>query len=435
MASTYSNLKIQLMATGENSATWGNVTNTNLGTAIEEAITGSADVAFSNANVTITLTDTNTSQTARNLRLNLTGSATTGYSLIVPSIEKAYIINNGTDGTVTVKNATGTGIAVPTGKTVWVFNNGTNVVDVVTHLTSLTLASPLPVSSGGTGSNLTTFCNLTTNVVGTLPTANGGTGLTTFSVATGSYTVGFTNGSANITGTGLPAVNSPVQFTTTGTLPTNFALATTYYVVSNTSGGTIVTVSATLGGTAIVAGSAGTGTHTMTTYPAANNALYSTSPSALTAGTLPVAAGGTGGTTAATARTSLGAAASGANTDITALNQDVTVTASGTIAANSIGYRGLPQSTNTTLALADAGKHIYVGSNITIPANSSVAFPVGTTIAIANSGSSTLTISITTDTLRQAGTTSTGTRTLLAYGVATIVKVTSTVWYISGNVT
>jgi hypothetical protein len=66
MASTYSSLKIQLMTTGENNTTWGNVTNVNLGTAIEEAITGSADVAFSSANVTLTLTDVNTTQTARN---------------------------------------------------------------------------------------------------------------------------------------------------------------------------------------------------------------------------------------------------------------------------------------------------------------------------------------------------------------------------------
>lgn len=153
MPSTYSALKIQLMATGENNTTWGDVTNTNLGTAIEEAIAGSADVAFSNANVTLTLTDTNATQTARNMRLNLTGTATTGYNLIVPAIEKAYIVNNGTDGTITVKNSTGTGIAVPAGKTMWVYNNGTNVVDAVNTLTSLTLGSPLGAVSGGTGVN------------------------------------------------------------------------------------------------------------------------------------------------------------------------------------------------------------------------------------------------------------------------------------------
>ena len=151
MPSTYSNLKIQLMATGENNTTWGDVTNVNLGTALEEAIVGSADVAFSNANVTLTLTDTNSTQSARNMRLNLTGTATAGYNLVVPAIEKPYIVNNGTDGTITVKNTTGTGIAVPAGKTMWLFNNGTNVVDVVTHLSSVTLGSALPVTSGGTG--------------------------------------------------------------------------------------------------------------------------------------------------------------------------------------------------------------------------------------------------------------------------------------------
>jgi hypothetical protein len=153
MASTYSNIKIQLMTTGENATTWGNVTNDNLQYAIEEAIVGSTNVAFSSADVTLTLTNTNATQPARNMRLNLTGTATSGYNLVLGSgcqINKPYIINNGTDGTITVKNTTGTGIAVPAGKTMWVYNNGTNVVDAVTHLTSLTLAGTL-----STGGNLT----------------------------------------------------------------------------------------------------------------------------------------------------------------------------------------------------------------------------------------------------------------------------------------
>jgi len=153
MASTYSNLKIQLMATGENSGTWGDVTNVNLGTAIEEAIAESADVAFSNANVTISLTDVNTTQSARHLRLNLTGTATAGYNLVVPTIEKPYIVNNATDGTITVKTSAGSGIAVPTLKTMWVYADGTNVVDVLSHLSSLTLATDLAVTEGGTGAS------------------------------------------------------------------------------------------------------------------------------------------------------------------------------------------------------------------------------------------------------------------------------------------
>jgi hypothetical protein len=154
MASTYSALKIELIGTGEQSGTWGTTTNNNLGNdALGEAITGSADVAFSSADVTVTLTDSNASQTARNLRLNLTGTSGGARNLILGSgcqIEKLYLINNGLADAVTVKNTSGTGIAVPAGKTMFVFNNGTNVVDATTHLSSLTLGSALPIASGGT---------------------------------------------------------------------------------------------------------------------------------------------------------------------------------------------------------------------------------------------------------------------------------------------
>ena len=148
MASTYSNLKIELIGTGDQSGTWGVTTNTNLGTAIEEAITGSADVAFSSADVTLTLTNTNTTQTARNLRLNLTGTSGGARNLIVPAIEKQYIINNGLADVVTVKNSTGTGVAVPAGKSMFVFNTGSNVVEVVTALATGTV---IPIANGGTG--------------------------------------------------------------------------------------------------------------------------------------------------------------------------------------------------------------------------------------------------------------------------------------------
>jgi hypothetical protein len=134
MASTYSDLKFELIGTGEQSGTWGTTTNTNLGTAIQEAITGSADVTFASGTVTLTLTNTNASQTARNLRLNLTGTSGGAQDLIVPTIEKFYLVNNGCADAITVKNSTGTGVAVPAGKAMLVFNNATNVVDAVnTH--------------------------------------------------------------------------------------------------------------------------------------------------------------------------------------------------------------------------------------------------------------------------------------------------------------
>ena len=159
MASTYSDLKIELIGTGEQTGTWGTTTNNNFSVAFQEAITGSADVAFSSADVTVTLTDTNAAQTARNLRLNLTGTSGGARNLILGSgcqVEKLYLINNGLADAVTVKNTTGTGIAVAAGKSMFVFNNGTNVVDAVTYLSSLTLGSALPVASGGSGATTLT---------------------------------------------------------------------------------------------------------------------------------------------------------------------------------------------------------------------------------------------------------------------------------------
>jgi hypothetical protein len=154
MASTYSDLKIELIGTGEQTGTWGTTTNNNFSVAFQEAITGSADVAFSSADVTVTLTNTNAAQTARNLRLNLTGTSGGARQLILGSgcqIEKLYLINNGLADAVTVKNTSGTGIAVAAGKSMFVYNDGTNVVDVITHLSSLTLTTALPVASGGSG--------------------------------------------------------------------------------------------------------------------------------------------------------------------------------------------------------------------------------------------------------------------------------------------
>jgi hypothetical protein len=115
-------------------------------------------------------------------------------------------------------------------------------------------------------------------------------------------------------------------------------------------------------------------------------------------------------------------------------------TATTSSTASSLGYLGLPQSataTTATLAIGDAGKHIYVTTNsqtITIPANASVAYPIGTTLTfIAGPSATTVSIAITSDTLRLAGGTSTGTRTLAANGMATAVKVAATTWYINGT--
>jgi hypothetical protein len=168
MPSTYSDLKIELIATGEQTGTWGATTNTNLGTALEEAITGSADVTFASNDITLTLTNTNASQAARNLRLNLigtTGGATR--NLIVPTLQKLYLINNTCTDAIVVKNSTGTGITVGAGKTNFVYNDGSNVVDAIKLGTLAEQDSNNVTITGGTVTGLT-------NLEATAATIGGG---------------------------------------------------------------------------------------------------------------------------------------------------------------------------------------------------------------------------------------------------------------------
>jgi hypothetical protein len=110
-----------------------------------------------------------------------------------------------------------------------------------------------------------------------------------------------------------------------------------------------------------------------------------------------------------------------------------------TTATTGVGYMGLPQNATTTGAYgvlaADAGTHIYSTATrtVTIPANASVALPVGTAITFIAATGATVTIAITTDTMYLAGPGTTGSRTLAPFGMATAVKITSTSWIISGN--
>jgi hypothetical protein len=117
------------------------------------------------------------------------------------------------------------------------------------------------------------------------------------------------------------------------------------------------------------------------------------------------------------------------------------VVTAGTIAtaANGFGYMGIPQNATTTgaygIVAADAGTHIYSTATrtITIPANGSIALPIGTAITFIAGTGATVTIAITTDTMWLAGAGTTGSRTLAAFGMATAVKIASTTWIISGN--
>ena len=220
MASTYSDLKIELIGTGEQSGTWGTTTNTNLSTALGEAITGSADVAFSSADVTLTLTNTNAAQTARNLRLNLTGTSGGARQLILGSgcqIEKFYLINNGLADAVTVKNTSGSGVIVPAGTAMFVFNNGTDVVNPLSYFSG-TLVSSSATISGGTING--TAIGGSSAAAGSFTTlaASGNTALTGNLSVDGNTTLGNASGDTITLNAATATIPNNLTFSGTGTI-------------------------------------------------------------------------------------------------------------------------------------------------------------------------------------------------------------------------
>ena len=160
------------------------------------------------------------------------------------------------------------------------------------------------------------------------------------------------------------------------------------------------------------------------------------------ASALPVLSGGTGVTT------STGSGNNVLSTSPTLVTPVLGTPTSGTLSActvdgtDAVGFRNIPQNSQSaayTLVLADSGKHIFhpVGDNnartFTIPANSSVAYPVGTAITFINMAVANVTIAITTDTLTLSPAGTSGSRTLAQYGSATCIKITATEWLISGS--
>ena len=109
---------------------------------------------------------------------------------------------------------------------------------------------------------------------------------------------------------------------------------------------------------------------------------------------------------------------------------------------DAVGFKNIPQNSKSadyTLVLADSGKHIFHPSTdasirtYTIPANASVAYPIGTAVVFVNMTSQVVSIAITSDTMYLAKDGTTGTRSLAQYGSATALKMTATTWLISGS--
>jgi hypothetical protein len=236
MASTYStNLAIELIGTGEQSGTWGVTTNTNLGTLLEQAISGYVTQAItdgSGANTTITIPNGATG-VARNMFIEMTGALTfSTTNLIVPANKKLYFIYNNTTGgyAVTVKVSGQTGVSVPNGKKVILVSNGTDIVNAENYIASLSVGALTSgrVPYAGTSGLLQDSANLTFN--GTTLTAN----------TIGAYTLsGTVAGGGNqinnvIIGTSTPLAGSFTSIT--GTSITDSGLTSGRVTFASTGG-------------------------------------------------------------------------------------------------------------------------------------------------------------------------------------------------------
>jgi hypothetical protein len=155
MPSTYStNLAIELIGTGDQSGTWGNTTNTNLGTLIEQSISGVVTQAVSTGTDTTITIPNGATGVARNMYIELTGTGGASTNLIVPSNKKLYFIfNNTASGQVTVKVSGQTGVSVPNGRKVILAMNsaGTDIVDATNYMSSLSVGTLNGIIKGTTG--------------------------------------------------------------------------------------------------------------------------------------------------------------------------------------------------------------------------------------------------------------------------------------------
>jgi hypothetical protein len=376
--------------------------------------------------------------------INCTGTPASLLTITAPAASKVYVVINGTAQSVKLVGAgPTTGVTLITGEKAVCAWNGSDFVKVASSVVSA-LTGTLAVANGGTALTAGTSGGvLAYTASGTLASSGaltqygvvlgGGAGAVPTSTAVGTATHVLTSNGSGV----APTFQAPAS---SGTV-TAVSVASTNGFAGTSSGG--VTPALTLStsitgvlkgnGTAISAAVAGTdyvtptGTETLTnkTIAYATNTLTNvvgvTATQTLTNKTL----------TSPTLTTPVLGTPSSGNLS--------SCTADGT---NSVGYLIIPQNSQSaayTLVLADAGKHIFHPSTdanartFTIPANSSVAYTIGTAISFINMTLQVVTIAITTDTMYLSSAGTTGSRSLAQYGTATAVKMTATTWIISGS--
>jgi hypothetical protein len=210
MPSTFSpNLRIELIGNGEQAGNWGSTTNTNLGTLVEDAISGYETVSVTTANQAFTYADGAADQ-SRNAMIELTTTTGAAFAVYAPPSPKLYVIYNASSFAATIYNSTvagnttaaGTGVAVPAGRRIFVMSDGTDFALVTPPASSANTPNTL-VERDGSGNFAagTITANLTGNVTGNASgtalnitgiaaVANGGTGATTADAARTSLKTG-----------------------------------------------------------------------------------------------------------------------------------------------------------------------------------------------------------------------------------------------------
>jgi len=393
MPSTYStNLKIELIPTGAQSGVWGVTTNSNLGTAMEQAIVGTATCVsadFTTNVATYTLIDSNAAQTARAFCLNITATLTAAGTINVPALQKPYLIFNNSVGgfAVTVKVSGQTGVSIPNGKKAWLYNNGTDVGVAFDYAPSLVLGTPLLPASGGTGVG-----SLGTGVATWLQTPSSANLAAAVTDETGSGALVFANSPTLVTPSlGTPSVLIGTNITGTAT---NFT-ASNVTTNANLTGGvtsvgnaaTVVTNANLTGAVTSVGNATSLGSFSsanllgaLTDETGTGLAVFATSPTLVTpnlgvpsfvtltsatglplttgvTGLLPVANGGTA--------TSTPSIVAGANVTVSGTWPNQTIAAVGTGFGDVVGPAS---STNNNLAAFDGttGKLLKEAATVTI---------------------------------------------------------------------